>query len=107
MDRATPSALGPQTGDVEDVPASPDVEDDVRAEAHRLHARLREADEVARELREAVDARNEFIAAAGHELRNPMGAIILSVSNGTDHEMTTRVTGPPVRNTRRTADGAA
>jgi two-component system, OmpR family, sensor kinase len=31
-------------------------------------------------LREAVQARDAFLAVAGHELRNPMGAIALSVS---------------------------
>ncbi len=50
-------------------------------------ARLREAERrcrrlsVIRELGDAVLPRDAFIAIAGHELRNPMGAILLAVTN--------------------------
>ena len=52
----------------------------LRAEVSRLHAEQRSASSTIAELTEAVAARDILIASAGHELRNPMGALILSVS---------------------------
>jgi len=60
------------------------IEDQVaelRAELERAREESREAQEAVRELRDAVAARDQFIAVAGHELRNPMGSIVLGVSN--------------------------
>ncbi len=46
-----------------------------------VHARRRQyvAREVMRQLGRAVDTRDEFLAMLGHELRNPLGAILLAL----------------------------
>jgi two-component system, OmpR family, sensor kinase len=77
---------------------APSFDDDVlglRAEVRRLHAESveaqralidarRDADEARREaseLREALCARDAFIATAGHELRNAVGGIVVAATN--------------------------
>jgi signal transduction histidine kinase len=50
-----------------------------RAEAMRLKGLCDEAQQKVDELREAVAARDDFIATAGHELRNPMAGLVLGV----------------------------
>src|ERR1700722_13111231 len=53
----------------------------LRAEVRRLREGEREATRVIEELTEAVAARDAFITTAGHELRNPMGPILLGVTS--------------------------
>jgi signal transduction histidine kinase len=53
----------------------------LRAEVRRLRDREREATRVIEGLTEAVAARDAFITTAGHELRNPMGPILLGVTS--------------------------
>jgi signal transduction histidine kinase len=61
---------------------SPDTElATLRAEVARLREEERRAAQMIRELGEAVAARDAFIAIAGHELRNPMGAIIVAATS--------------------------
>ena len=77
--------------DAEDDPAAEDLpseDEDVRAEVLGLHAeiaRLRDAlHETAAEaeaLRDAVAARDAFIATAGHELRNAMGGVLVAATH--------------------------
>jgi two-component system OmpR family sensor kinase len=55
--------------------------DDLRAEVQRLRLEQGRGQRTIRDLRAAVAARDEFIAIVGHELRNPMGAIVVSASN--------------------------
>src|ERR1700722_5221525 len=55
--------------------------DAARDELSRLAERQVEAETDVRSLRMAVEARDAFLAVAGNELRNPMGAIALGVSN--------------------------
>jgi len=68
---------------VASIPASaPDDElDDLHAEVRRLRLVQRKAQRTIRELNAAVAARDEFIAIVGRELRNSMGAIVVSASN--------------------------
>jgi signal transduction histidine kinase len=51
------------------------------SELQHLRLENQAAKRLISELREAVAARDRFIAVAGHELRNPMGAIVLGASN--------------------------
>jgi signal transduction histidine kinase len=51
-----------------------------RAEIDRLCELHREAQREVGRLREAIAARDHFIATAGHELRNPMAGLVLSVN---------------------------
>jgi two-component system OmpR family sensor kinase len=64
---------------------NPSSEQDELAALRAEVARLREAEKRFEreilELGDAVAARDSFIAIAGHELRNPMGAILLAVTN--------------------------
>ncbi len=53
----------------------------LRAEVARLQEAEKRSERIIRELGAAVAARDSFIAIAGHELRNPMGAILLAVTN--------------------------
>jgi signal transduction histidine kinase len=53
----------------------------LRAEVSRLHAQSREAERQIAELREALAARDAFIATAGHELRNAVGGIVVAATN--------------------------
>jgi signal transduction histidine kinase len=55
--------------------------DAARDELSRLAERQLQTETELRSLREAVEARDAFLAVAGNELRNPMGAIALGVSN--------------------------
>jgi signal transduction histidine kinase len=55
--------------------------DDLRAEVQRLRLEQGTRQRTIRDLRAAVAARDEFIAIVGCELRNPMGAIVVSASN--------------------------
>jgi two-component system, OmpR family, sensor kinase len=55
--------------------------DDLRAEVRRLRLEQGTDQRTIRDLRGAVAARDEFIAMVAHELRNPMGAIVVSASN--------------------------
>lgn len=59
----------------------PDELEALRAEMRSLRAMHDEAQREMAELREAVAARDSFIATAGHELRNPMSAILLNVTH--------------------------
>jgi signal transduction histidine kinase len=54
---------------------------DLRAEVQRLRLERGTDERTIRDLRAAVAARDEFIGMVAHELRNPMGAIVVSVSN--------------------------
>ena len=54
---------------------------DLEAELHLLRRKQRDAEKTIRDLKDAVAARDAVIATAGHELRNPMSAIVVSVSN--------------------------
>jgi signal transduction histidine kinase len=54
---------------------------DLRAEVHRLRLEHGTTQRTIRDLNAAVAARDEFIAIVGHELRNPMGAIVVCASN--------------------------
>jgi signal transduction histidine kinase len=60
---------------------SPDELEALRMEMRSLQAVHDEAQREMAELREAVAARDSFIATAGHELRNPMSAILLNVTH--------------------------
>jgi signal transduction histidine kinase len=51
-----------------------------REEAQRLRELHCEAERELSKLREAIAARDDFIATAGHELRNPMAGLVLSVN---------------------------
>jgi two-component system OmpR family sensor kinase len=62
-------------------PASALELDDLRAEVKRLRLEQGKSQRTVRDLSAAVAARDEFITIMGHELRNPMGAIVLSASN--------------------------
>jgi signal transduction histidine kinase len=62
-------------------PASGDELAELCAELQQLRLENQAAKRRIGELRDAVAARDQFIAIAGHELRNPMGAIVLGVSN--------------------------
>ncbi len=53
----------------------------LRAENARLREELSTSNELVRQLGDAVGARDSFIAIAGHELRNPMGAILVAATN--------------------------
>jgi signal transduction histidine kinase len=53
----------------------------VRADNARLREELKRAERLLRELRDAVAARDAFIAIAGHELRNPMGAVMIAATS--------------------------
>ena len=55
--------------------------DAARDEVARLRGVTAQVETENRALREAVAARDRFIAIAGFELRNPMGAIALGISN--------------------------
>jgi anti-sigma regulatory factor (Ser/Thr protein kinase) len=55
--------------------------DDLRVEVRRLLLERGADQRTIRDLSAAVAARDEFIAIVGHELRNPMGAIVVSASN--------------------------
>jgi len=52
---------------------------EVETELQHLRQQLADARAEIAELATAVEVRNEFIAIAAHELRNPMSAIVLSV----------------------------
>ncbi len=54
---------------------------DLRAEVQRLRLELAASQRTIQDLSAAVAARDEFIGIVGHELRNPMGAIVVSASN--------------------------
>jgi signal transduction histidine kinase len=54
---------------------------EVEAELQRLRQQLADARAEVAELATAVEVRDEFIAIAAHELRNPMSAIVLSVQS--------------------------
>ncbi len=62
-------------------PALGDELDDLRAEIQRLRLEQVTDQRTIRDLSAAVAARDEFIAMVAHELRNPMGAIVVSASN--------------------------
>jgi signal transduction histidine kinase len=53
----------------------------LRREIDRLRAEALEARLEAVELREAVAARDAFLGAAGHELRNAMGSLLVATTN--------------------------
>jgi two-component system OmpR family sensor kinase len=53
----------------------------LRAEVTRLREKERSSAQMIRELADAVAARDSFIAIAGHELRNPMGALLIGATN--------------------------
>jgi signal transduction histidine kinase len=55
--------------------------DELRAEVKRLRLERGTGQQTIHDLRAAVAARDEFIAIMGHELRNPMGAIVISASH--------------------------
>jgi two-component system OmpR family sensor kinase len=55
--------------------------DDLRAEVQRLRLEQGTAQRTIRDLGAAVAARDEFIAIVSHELRNPMGAIVVSATS--------------------------
>jgi len=55
--------------------------DDLRAEIKRLRLERGIRQQTIRDLSAAVAARDAFIAIVGHELRNPMGAIVISASH--------------------------
>jgi signal transduction histidine kinase len=61
--------------------AADDELDDLRAEVQRLRLEQATTQRTIRDLSAAVAARDEFIAIVGHELRNAMGAIVVSASN--------------------------
>jgi len=54
---------------------------DLRAEVQRLRLEQGTSQRTVRDLSDAVAARDAFIEMVGHELRNPMGAIVVSTSN--------------------------
>jgi two-component system OmpR family sensor kinase len=72
-----------QTADAAPASASAlgDELDALRAEVQRFRLEQATGLRTIRELSAAVAARDEFIAIVGNELRNPMGAIVLSASN--------------------------
>jgi signal transduction histidine kinase len=53
----------------------------LRAEVLRLRTESREAESQLAELRDALAARDAFIATAGHELRNAVGGIVVAATN--------------------------
>jgi signal transduction histidine kinase len=55
--------------------------DDLRAEVRRLRLEQRTRQRTIRDLSAAIAARDAFLAILGQELRNPMGAIVVSASN--------------------------
>jgi len=55
--------------------------DDLRAEVQRLRQEQGAAQRTIRDLGVAVAARDEFIAIVGHELRSPMGPIVVSATS--------------------------
>ncbi len=53
----------------------------LRAENARLREQEKRSAQLIRELGDAVAARDSFIAIAGHELRNPMGTVLVAATN--------------------------
>jgi signal transduction histidine kinase len=71
-------------------PEDPEA-DQLRREVERLRAENAEANRELAELREAVATRDAFLRAAGHELRNAMGSILVATTNlrfDADHQVT-------------------
>ncbi len=67
--------------DPEALPPRVDDARAIRRELRRVRREYREALRTIGELKEAVAARDEMIAVAGHELRNPMGAVVVNVTH--------------------------
>jgi two-component system OmpR family sensor kinase len=65
----------------QDRSAEPDAVRCLQAEVVRLRGALRESAAEADSLREAVAARDAFIATAGHELRNAMGGVLVAATH--------------------------
>jgi two-component system OmpR family sensor kinase len=65
----------------DDRSAEPDDVPSLQAEIARLRGALRESAAEADCLREAVSARDAFIATAGHELRNAMGGVLVAATH--------------------------
>jgi two-component system OmpR family sensor kinase len=76
MKRQTANAAAPTPSSALD-----DELADLRAELQRLRLKHDTDQRTIRDLSAAVAARDEFIAIVGTELRNPMGAIVVSASN--------------------------
>jgi signal transduction histidine kinase len=55
--------------------------DDLRAEVKRLRVERSTCQQTIRDLNATLVARDEFIVSVGYELRNPMGAIVVSASH--------------------------
>jgi signal transduction histidine kinase len=53
----------------------------LRAENARLREEEKSSQQLIRDLGDAIAARDTFIAIAGHELRNPMGAIMVAATS--------------------------
>ncbi len=64
-----------------DIPALEAEVASLRAENARLREDAKRSEQLVRELGDAVAARDTFIAVAGHELRNPMGAIMVAATS--------------------------
>jgi two-component system OmpR family sensor kinase len=73
--RAAPVVRIMTEKDIDSIPG------DLRGEVLRLHAEARTREAHLCELRDAVAARDAFIAIAGHELRNPMGTILMAITH--------------------------
>jgi signal transduction histidine kinase len=72
----TANAAAPSPGSAHD-----DELEDLRVEVRRLRLQQGANQRTIRDLSAAVAARDEFIAIVGLELRNPLGAIVVSASN--------------------------
>ena len=58
---------------------APGVDEEIEEPA-RLRRELERAERTVRELRQQLAERDDFIAIAGHELRNPIGGIVVNVT---------------------------
>src|SRR5579883_2393609 len=61
--------------------ARPIPRDGAHDELRRLRADLADRERRIQDLRHALAARDDFIATAGHELRNPMATVVMAVTN--------------------------
>ena len=81
LEKAADEALPNCHTRAEESQQPPSQEQEAQERVEELRAALQEARAANARLTEAVAARDAFIAVAGHELRNPMGPVILGITS--------------------------